>query len=276
MKKIFIFLIILLISGTSTVLAQTPTITTDQDLKEGTPTVKPTIVPTTRIEKIQELKERLATMVAQQRLSKKKVLAGKITSLDNPLFTITATEGAHKIETNEDTTITLSTDSKTKLVKFSDLTIGQSVIAWGNYIQEGETLTAKGIFVKEISLGLVGTINDVDTKGGTVTLQTAKTNQSYLLDVETFTKINTLDKDNKIAKLGFSKIKIGSSSFIYAYPQAKQGTAPYTAYRILVLPWNFSVTPTAAPSISPTLAPSTTPSKIVTPTVKLKTPIPTE
>jgi len=274
MKKIFIFLIIILISGKSTVLAQTPVTTIGQDQNEITPAIKPTIVPTTQMEKIQELKERIATRVAQLRLSKKKVLSGKITDLNNPLFIITSNEGTHKIEINEDTIINLSIDSKTKLLKFSDLKINQSIIAWGNYIQEGETLTAKGIFVKETFLALVGTINDVDIKGGTVTLQTVKTNQSYLLDVETFTKINTLDKDSKIIKLGFSKTKVGSFALIYATLANKEGAAPYTAYRILVLPWGFSVTPTAIPTISPVSTPSAIPTKATPATKPTPTPKP--
>lgn len=268
MKKILIFLTIILINGKSTVLAQTPVITTDQDQNESTPAAKPTIVPSTQMEKIQELKERIATKVAQLRLSKKKVLSGKITNLDSPLFTITENGNFYKIEVNEDTIITLSVDGKTKQIKFSDLKINQPIIAWGNYIQEGETLTAKGIFVKETFLALVGTINDVDIKGGTVTLQTVKTNQSYLLDVETFTKINKLDKDNKIVKLGFSKAKVGSSALIYAIPASKEGAAPYTAYRILILPNTSSATPTVLLNISPASSPSAIPTKIISPTRK--------
>lgn len=267
MNKSIALLIIFYPMIASSVLAQTPTLTTAEQ-NESTPARKPILIPSKQIEKIQELKERLATRVAQLRLSKKKVLIGKINSLDKPTLTLTALDGPRKIETDEDTTITLLTDSKTRAITFPDLKKGQSIIVWGTYIQEGDTLTAKAIWVKEPPLGLLGTIANVDIKGGTVTLQTLKTNQSYLLDVEVFTKINTLDKDNKIAKFGFSKIKTGNRAYIYATPSSKKDAAPYTAYRILLLP-NPPITVITPEGVSPTSIPTTTPTKKLTPSLKL-------
>lgn len=233
MRKTTLCLIAVYLLIATPIMAQSPTSPTKS---ESTPEILPTAVPSKQTEKIQELKDRIATKVAELKLLKKKVMVGEISNLNSPSFTLTTAEGERKVETNEDTNITQAIDNKTKTMKFSELKKGKKVYVWGNYLKEADVLTAKAIFIKEIPSGLLGTISDVDIKAGTVTLQNPTTNQSYLLDVEVFTKINSLDKDNKITKFGFSKIKTGSRSYIYATQSSQKDAAPYTAYRILILP----------------------------------------
>lgn len=265
MKKIaIIFLLIGLITIQKNAFAQSeeeiPTPTSTKDQKIITP------VPTdSTMEKIQDLKNRIATKVAELKLMKKRVFTGKVITLSNPYVTITTKEGDKKIETNEDTIFTSITNGKSKEIVFKDLKKDQNLITWGTYNQEGDILTAKEIVIKDTPLTLIGKISDIDLKGGTVTLKTD--NNSYLLDIEVYSKINTIDKNGKIIKLGFSKVQTDSLALIQAVIIIKKDEITYTANRILIIPpKEVVISPTTTPSPIPTISKVVLPTKNPTPT----------
>lgn len=256
MKKSILLSLIFLMSLSSSTFAQKTTPADTQE--EEKITSKPTIDP--KMEKIQELKQRIATKVAEMKILKKRVFVGKITELDNPYIIIAIKEGDKKIETDEDTVMTQITNGKSQKIAFKQLKKDQTIFTWGSYNQEGDILTAKSIVAKEEPIMLYGTITEIDLKGGTITLQTV--NQTYVLDVEVFTKINSADNKKQPVKLGFSKIKKDSPALIQAVTILKKDEITYTANRILVLPsMTANVTPVTTPSVEPTISQSPTPSK---------------
>jgi hypothetical protein len=271
MKKIsiIVLLIVLITTFSKYTFAQsgndipTPTISKEE--------ITDTPIPTdSTMEKIQDLKNRIATKVAELKLMKKRVFTGKIISLNDPYVTISTKDGDKKIETNEDTLFSSVISGKSKDIVFKDFKKDQNVITWGSYNQEGDILTSKEIVVKDTPLTLVGTITDIDLKGGTVTLKTEQ--QTYLLDIEVYSKINTIDKTGKLIKLGFSKVQTESLALVQAVIIIKKDEITYTANRTLIIPPKDEIiSPTITPSPIPTITKVVTPTKKPTPTIKIDT-----
>ena len=235
--------------------------TTPDSVQQVTITPAPT---DSTMGKIQELKNRIATKVAELKLLKKRVFTGKISSLNDPFVTIATLDGDYKIETNEDTQISSITNGKSKELSFDNLKKDQNIITWGTYNQEGDILTAKDIVVKDTPLTLVGTISEVDLKGGTVTLKTEQ--KTYLIDIEVYSKINTIDKTGKMVKLGFSKVSINSLALVQAVIIIKKDEITYAANRILIIPPKEKTNnPSTTPSPIPTITNVVTPTKKLTP-----------
>ena len=267
MKKVIFCLIILHLAVTP-VLSQTR-VSSPSGEQESSPTAKPTTALNPLEEKILGLKERIATKVAQLKLLKKKILIGKISTINESLLTLATKDGDRRVETDEDTTITQIAGDKRRNINFSELKKDQSVVVSGNYIQEGDILTAKAIFAKETPIVILGKVEGVSIKEGTITLTRSVDNQTIVFDIEIFTKINTVDKTNKITKIGLSKIPVGNTTLVVTTTTTKGEVITYTANRILVFPQLVPSPPTPSPTIYPTASPSATPtkSKVPTPTM---------
>lgn len=221
MKKILI-LSSLVIFSASSVLAVSP--------KEATSPAKEKELKI----KVQELKERVATRVAQMKLLGKRAIWGEIKSITGNTLVISTKRGERVVETNEETKFWQITRGKRAAIKFSDLAIGEKVHVLGLLNKETETLSAKIIIVRTHPINFQGKVKEVDVKGGTITVENLKQEKTWVVDVEATTKIFVWKKGEGLVKSGLSKIEIGDRVHVLA-TSTKEGES-VSALRILVLP----------------------------------------
>ncbi len=210
-----------------------------------------------RREQIKDLRERVATRVAELRAQNRRAWVGTIKSLSGNNLTLTTKQGDKIVLTNEDTSFFRFGAGAKKTIKFSDLAVGQEAAAFGQVDSNNGQMTAKVIIAKVLPLNINGKVTAVDVSGGTITVQTPK-NGSFIVDIENFTKILAWEKGKGLQKSGLSKIKVNDRVHVNGTVPTKTGGANrITANRILVLPGQATgITGSPKPSASPSPKPS--------------------
>lgn len=232
MKKIGITLMVLAFFLTATnSFGQTKT-------ASSAATVSPT--PSREQIEINNLKEKIATKVAELNKVNQLAVAGVVTQTSS---------GEFKIKTSDEQEYTIKVDNL--LTKYYSVVTGQKIslknsdIKKGMYIivsgpQIDKTITANSIWVDEEFFVLVGKVTQVNKDDLSVTVATSE-KDTYTLDVETSTKqqiinIKTLD----VEKTGFSKIKEGDTiHFVVKKAQKNRDVNQFSAVRILIIPQEY-------------------------------------
>lgn len=191
---------------------------------------------------IQNLKEKIATKVAELRKKNLKAVAGVIEESSKDTFKIKSVNG-------EEYTVSLD-DSLTKIfqiagavkkeIKVSDLKKESYAIISGPVTDK--TVTANYVYLDEQYLVKTGKVTEVDKEENIVkTLTSDKDN--YTLDIEITTKIQMLDsKTLEVAATTFSKIKEGDTiHFIVKKTGKEKELNRYSTERILVIPQEYFI-----------------------------------
>lgn len=248
MKKIFLWLNGFLVIGlllTYPVLAAKPTPSPDQATNSAT-------VSQERQEQIKELRERVASRVAELREKGRRAFYGQIKSISGGIIILTTKQGEKTVLTNEDTSFFRIGSGSRKTIALKDLSVGETITAFGQVEIGKEQLTAKVIIAKVLPININGQVVGVDVEEGTITVETPK-NKSMTVDIETTTKILVWEKGKGLQKLGLSKIKVGDRVHVNGFiPSKSQETNRITANRILVLPGRaLGIVGSPSPSASP-------------------------
>lgn len=216
-----------------------------------TPTESPAELSQSEKEKIDDLKERVATRVAQMRSQTTyKALIGEVKSADKESLTLKTKQGEKKILTTEETKIFKIIGSRKSAINLTNIKAGDRLVTIGSTDPEG-TFVAKLIFTKARPLNTSGVIEKIDRDNAVITVKNNKKGVSYLVDIETTTKIRAWKKDGGFEKLGFSKVNVGDRVHIHGLSQPDEENR-ISAIRILVLP---GATPSISPEVSPTKTP---------------------
>lgn len=231
----------------------TPTAETDTEANEETQPLKEN-----QLEKIRQLKERVATKVAELKKTGKKAYFGEISKILSTSIFLTTKRGEAVVTTSEDTEIFSISLGKKKSLSLRDLSEGQEMLALGISLEE--ELPAKIIIVKKMPLIVGGKVTDVDQKEGTLTIKTPK-NSQFVIDYEKTTQSKIFEAGT-LVKSGFSKININDRVHIVAAENEEENRL--TALRILVLPGKALGITEEKPSPTeeaptPTLTPTSTP-----------------
>lgn len=225
----------------------------------------PTLTPTPEADQTQidDLKDRLATKVAQLRQSQRKAIIGTVKSVSVSTATIETKTKDVKIELTDDIVIVQIIKGKRTKLTQDDLAKDDPVVVFGEYDTTLDLLKAKVIFIQSASSAerLSGTITEVDAKAFTITVSTE--GRSVIVDIERTTKITLWDGSN-LTKSGFSKIAVGDSVHLLGTPVPKQENR-ISADRIANI-GNVTNAPTAAPTQAPTPTTKATPKPTATPT----------
>lgn len=258
-KYVFLSLVCFVITVsyvTSSVLAQEPTPETSS-------------APVNQ-EKVQELKEKLATKVAELRESQKRGFYGTVEALSKTSFTLVTANSEVRVKLSEDTIIK---DAASKDIQVTDLKNTQTVSVLGLY--DEETLQAKVILVKTTPVVTSGTVESIDQKDATITVK----NSAGDLIIYDYEKTTSADEysleDKKIAKSGLSRIDEGDRLIVWG-TESDDEQNRYTAVKILRLPAilytnssdikgetvesSASASPKTSASSSPSARPRTSPS----------------
>jgi len=225
------------------------------------PSPQPTSASATVIEKLKKievLKEKIATKVAELRENEKGAIFGAVKKIDKSNITIENTRGDQVVAYSEDTVVYSFKSGSRQEIKVSTLKEKDPVTIFGYYDQSKTNFSAKYIYLEDLPLHIRGKVSDIDKSNFTITVKEKEGN--VVVDVETSTKTSLYDRNKKaFIAAGFSKIKVGDTVHIIAIANPKMQDR-VSAKKLYVI--SFPNQPTAAVT-APTQKPST-PSATVT------------
>lgn len=182
---------------------------------------------------INQLKERIASRVAELNLVEKRGIIGIVTETSDSRITVIDLNGKTRFVDVDEITKFSSPSAKNSF-GISDLTKGTKISVLGLYNKQSKQILARYIESYVTPVFLSGRIADLNKKNYTVTLINEDKKQP-LVDIQTFTVISTHSKDEGLSKYGFSKLKIGDRVSVTGFPD-KKNQELLVASRILVLP----------------------------------------
>jgi len=193
MKKIIIFTIVLflILQASDSSFAQKTTKT-------------PTPTPIDLSDQIDDLKNKIASKVAQLNLVEKRGIYGTVTDVSDTQVTLkTVSQNTRFVDVDELTKF--SSDSNDSF-GISDIEKGMSLGVIGLYNKQSQRLQARVVEQEEpLPNFIYGAVFSIDLKDFTVTV--AKENGAKnIIDIESITKTYSFT-DGKLVKAGFSKIK---------------------------------------------------------------------
>lgn len=175
-------------------------------------TAKPTALPSQNqissdsadLEKIQKIKDIVASKVAELKLVEKRGIIGKLKDVSGMQLTVIDVKGnTRKIDVDELTKFSFSQKSSTGI---SDLEKGKSYSFVGIYNKETERLLARVIdSVDSIPVYFEGAIVGVDAKNYQLTVVNDK-GEKKTIDIQSSTKTSLGSVDGDLQKSGFSKL----------------------------------------------------------------------
>ena len=223
MKKIFLILITSFLVLPQGSFAQT---------KTPTKTAIPSNDEIKKInEKVDQLKDKVASRVAQLKLVEKRGTLGIVESVSDTQITINdLNDKIRIIEVDEFTKFSSGSNNSYGI---SDIKKGAKISALGLYNKESEKLLAR--FVNEVSIPLFleGVISRKDENGFTITLST-EDGTNYKVDIERITKTFAYS-DGELQTSGFKKIKTLENALVLGFPDPKEKDR-LTASRIITFP----------------------------------------
>ncbi len=182
-------------------------------------------------DKVDELKDKVASRVAQLRLVERRGIVGMVESVSDTQITVTDLNGKTRIIDVDELTKFSSEDDNS--FGISDIKKGGVLSTLGLYNKESRRLLARFVNEIEIPLFLVGVISEKDGKSFTVTLST-EDGTNYIVDIERVTKTFVYD-EGELTASGFSKIERRENAIILGFEDAKEKNR-LTASRIITFP----------------------------------------
>jgi hypothetical protein len=210
----------------SAVLAQT-----------GTITPSPTL--TIDEKNIQNLKEKIATKVAELREKNNKAVSGFVTQIGDQSL---------KIKDEKDTEYEIKLDdaltkyyqvsgTQLKEIKLSDIKKGLFVIVTG--VANDNVINANILYIDEMFLVKSGKITEVDKDNFSLKLLSSD-KDAYTLEIETTTRQQMVNVKTLVAEpTGFSKIKEGDTIQFVVKKTGEEKNNTYSPTKILIIPQEF-------------------------------------
>lgn len=209
-------------------------------------------------QKVKELKEKLATKVAELRENQKRGFFGEIAAASKTSFTLVTKQGEVKVRFSEDTKLFKIGKGKTE-AKPDDVKNGTNAAVLGLFEEENKTHNAKVIFLQSTTGFTQGEIVEVDKTKATFTIKNDK-GETQLLDYEKSTQAQEYTVSNKkISSSGLSRLAIGDKVEVWTTPD-EEDSKKLNAVKILRIPKEVFEAKSETNEASPTPKASSTPS----------------
>lgn len=222
-----------------------------------------TATPSATTQKIEDLKDRIATKVAQLKTTQRRAIYGKVKAVSITSFTVETPTHDLKIELTDELTVIQYLKGKRTTLTPGDISKGDMVVVFGQFDTTLDLLTARVVFIQgALPQHTAGTVTNKDDKEFTLSVTTPQ-GQVMTVDIEKTTRITLWDREKKeLVKSGFSAITTGSIVHIMGSLVPKQEHR-ISADRILNL-GNLNapvgqVTQEASAAATPTKKPTATP-----------------
>ncbi|MBI5613602.1 hypothetical protein HY947_01645 [Candidatus Gottesmanbacteria bacterium] len=213
-----------------------------------------------KTKKLEELKDRLATKVAELRQTQRKALYGTVSEVSLVSLSVETANKNVKLDLSDNLKIVQLIKDKRTVLSISDLAKGDIITAFGQFDSTIDLLTPKIIVIqKKPSKHIQGKIKEVNKTDFSISVETNDT-QVYVVDIESTTKTLSWTTAGGIVKSGFSKLTVGDTVLVTGQSVPKKDLR-LSADRVVNI-GSLSPTPaqtTEAPS--PTSTPSATPVK---------------
>lgn len=180
----------------------------------------PTATVSQSEEQINNLKDRIASRVAQLNLVEKKGFIGTVSDVSETQLTIVDLKGNNQIIDVDELTKFSSPDSTKKTFGISDITKGQTIGAIGLFNKDSHRLLARWVDVLDLPTVLSGGILTIDADTYTLTIATSD-NKTVAVDIENITKTASYTTTGGLVKSGFSHLEKGQRIFIVGFPDVK-------------------------------------------------------
>lgn len=275
MKKILAFslglLAIFLLTGKTLAVVSTSS-------SEAT---KPGTLRDDQKEQIKDLRERVATKVAELKEKMRRAWVGNIKSISGKTITLTVKNSDKTVVTDENTLFFRIGADARKKIALTDLVVDEKIVAFGQVNEETNQMTAKVIIAKVLPFNLNGKVTAINSQAKTLTVASKKGN--FTIIIEANTKILIWEKGQGLNNAELGQIKVNDRVHVNGLTpvKPKENENQITAKRILVLPGkalgitdentatpaaSTKASPTASPSSSPKASPTATPKTSPTPT----------
>lgn len=196
---------------------------------------------------INDLKDRLATKVAELRQSQKKAISGTIKATSISTITVETKTSDVKIELTDSIKVFQTIKGKRTALTTDDIEKGDSVVVFGDYDTGLDLLKAKVVIIQSIlPERIAGIITKIDKTEFTITLDIGN-DKTYIVDIEKTTSVFGFDKQTGVVKGGFSKLEAGSFAVVIGNPVPKKENQ-ISAIRFLDLGNLSGLTPTPTPT----------------------------
>ncbi len=242
----------------------------------SSPSAKESTTSAATDDKVKNLKDKLATTVAQLREDQTRGFYGDISALSKSSFTLSTIDSEIKVRFNEDTLVFKSTDKRTDAT-IGNLKNGLTASVMGLFDKDTSIHTAKVILLQVLPHRYSGQVTQVDKTNATLTLKTT-IGKDMTFDYEKTTRAVELQiSDKKLVKSGLSRINNGDRVEIWANV-SEDDQQKNKAVRLVRIPKELfddkanavavSPTPQASPKTpenSPAAVPKTSPKATVKP-----------
>lgn len=182
---------------------------------------------------INELKDRIASRVAQLKLVERRGIIGTVTDLSDTQITISDLHTDTRfIDVDELTKF--SSPSAKEAFGISDITKGSKIGVLGLYNKQTKRTLARFIDVLTLPKTVRGSIISKDEEEYTLTIL-SENGRKTIIDIEKITKTSTFTKTDGLVKSGFSKIKGNERTIIIGFTDIKDKNR-MIASRIILFP----------------------------------------
>lgn len=184
-------------------------------------------------QKINELKDRIASRVAQLNLVEKRGILGTVTDSSDTQITLSDLLGNVRFIDIDELT-KFSSPSAGNSFGISDIKKGQMLGILGLYNKESQRILARFVDVEDIPEIVHGAVSAIDDKNYTITVST-KSGENVKVDIETTTKTFSYSKNTDLVSSGFSKITNDEHIIVVGFPDIKNNKL-LIGSRIIVFP----------------------------------------
>lgn len=266
MRTVLLFLILLVtcyFSLVTDVYAQSPT---------KKPTTTPSVAPTEQTkfdalsERISDLKERIASRVAELNLVEKRGIIGTVTEVSDTQVMMTDIDRDIRIVSVDEITKFTSASQKDSF-GISDITKGTKLSVIGLYNKQSHKLLARYVNTFIIPVFINGQVGSMNNDEFSIKVL-SEDGKETTVDIEKVTKTSTYTKEDGVQRAGFSKITPGMRVIIVGFPDKKNPSHIIASRALLLaeLPLNPKITvPNAALENGDEVIPSTGSGKKLTP-----------
>lgn len=244
-KTIFLFSILYLIFNVNSYAASSTPVPTKPPIEQ----------------QIDELKDRIASRVAQLKLVEKRGIMGTVTDVSDTQITLKDVKGDTRFVDVDELTKFLGKTKSGESFGISDIKKGDDLGVIGLYNKQSRKILARVVEVTINPKMIDGSIASIDSDNFIIHIATEKGEQIQV-EFETTTKTLSFARaDNKLVRSGFSKLLVGESVFVVGFPD-KTVKDQINADRVIAFP-DFVKAPSLPPT--PPLVPSTGSGKKLTP-----------
>lgn len=187
----------------------------------ATPSAKTQNQQESDIEKVQKIKEMVASRVAELKLVEKKGILGNVLESSNSQINLQDATGAKRIVDIDELT---KFQGSEKSFGISDIKQGEILLAVGLYNKDTKRLLARFVIQKKsLPIQLEGIIIAKDSKEFQLTMLDEKSNKK-IIDIETLTKIQSYTASTGQGKSGFSKIQEEQRALVTGFYDLKDNS----------------------------------------------------